>query len=137
MDPRTNPQMLAKVAQRFGALADQTRLRILWELRQGEKNVGELSRQLSIAQPTVSKHLSVLLHAGLVQVRHERTQSIFQVADEGIYRMCDLVCGGVAQQLRREYEALGLDGTHPPHPRSVPGRPPHHQRNTRKGGPDQ
>lgn len=53
------------------ALGDPVRRRLLDELRAGERSVGDLAGSLAIAQPNVSKHLKVLLAAGLVQVRPE------------------------------------------------------------------
>jgi DNA-binding transcriptional ArsR family regulator len=53
----------------FAVLAEPNRRRILDELRQGERSVGELVDRLSLSQPTVSKHLRVLREANLVTSR--------------------------------------------------------------------
>lgn len=103
-----NPEMVRRLAARFRALSDETRLRLLISLKEGEKNVSTLSSGLGIAQASVSKHLSVLRQAGLVDVRHEGVQSIFFVRDSTIYDMCGIVCEGVQRQLRAEMAALGL-----------------------------
>src|SRR5215212_1418211 len=50
----------------FAALADPTRRAILARLAQGEATVTELAEPLALSLPTVSKHLNVLQHAGLV-----------------------------------------------------------------------
>jgi DNA-binding transcriptional ArsR family regulator len=50
----------------FGALADPTRRAILARLAQGEATVNELVAPFALSQPTISKHLKVLEHAGLV-----------------------------------------------------------------------
>lgn len=50
----------------FGALADPTRRAILARLSRGEATVTELVEPFSLSQPTISKHLKVLEHAGLV-----------------------------------------------------------------------
>ena len=50
----------------FGALADPTRRAILARLMAGEANVSELMKPFNQSQPTISKHLNVLEHAGLV-----------------------------------------------------------------------
>jgi DNA-binding transcriptional ArsR family regulator len=55
----------------FSALSDPARRRILELLRQRERPVNELVRQLGLSQPGVSKHLRVLREAGLVRVRPE------------------------------------------------------------------
>jgi ArsR family transcriptional regulator len=55
----------------FKALADGTRLRVLRLLDEAELHVNELVEILELPQPTVSRHLAVLLHAGLVNRRRD------------------------------------------------------------------
>ncbi|MFW6122996.1 MAG: ArsR/SmtB family transcription factor [Thermodesulfobacteriota bacterium] len=63
--------------QLFKALADKTRLKILWVLlEEKELSVGDITGVLLILQSTVSRHLRYLLHAGLVTDRREG-QSVF------------------------------------------------------------
>jgi DNA-binding transcriptional ArsR family regulator len=50
----------------FSALADPTRREILLRLAKGEATVGELAEPFQLRLATVSKHLKVLQHAGLV-----------------------------------------------------------------------
>ena len=50
----------------FGALADPTRRAILSRLASGEADVSELMKPFVLHQSTISKHLSVLEHAGLI-----------------------------------------------------------------------
>jgi DNA-binding transcriptional ArsR family regulator len=50
----------------FGALADPTRRAILARLASGEADVSELMKPFALSQPTISKHLKVLEHAGLI-----------------------------------------------------------------------
>ena len=53
----------------FKALADETRLRILENLREDEFSVSDLVDRLQLAQPLVSHHLKELKIAGLVSSR--------------------------------------------------------------------
>ncbi len=55
----------------FAALADPTRRAILARLALGEADVSELMRPFNLSQPTISKHLNVLEHAGLVSSKRE------------------------------------------------------------------
>ena len=50
----------------FAALADPTRRAILARLATGEATVSELAKPFAISQPAISKHLTVLEHAGLI-----------------------------------------------------------------------
>ncbi len=59
------------LADRFQALADPTRLRILALLRIMELSVGELAQILGQSQPRVSRHLKILSDAGVLERRKE------------------------------------------------------------------
>lgn len=63
----------------FAVLAEPTRLRILGQLRGGERSVGELVEQLRLPQPAVSKHLKVLREAGFVSSRTLAQQRIYHL----------------------------------------------------------
>jgi DNA-binding transcriptional ArsR family regulator len=51
----------------FFALADPTRRAILSRLAEGEATVSELGEPFGLSQPTISKHLRVLEHAGFIE----------------------------------------------------------------------
>ena len=51
----------------FHALGDATRRRMLRELTQGERTVGELAAPFAISLQAASKHIKVLEHAGLIR----------------------------------------------------------------------
>ena len=59
------------LADRFQALADPTRLRIVALLRLMELSVGELAQVLGQSQPRVSRHLKILADAGVLERRKE------------------------------------------------------------------
>src|SRR3954454_3631136 len=63
----------------FVVLAEPTRRRILTELREAERSVGELAGSLDVPQPTVSKHLKVLREAGFVSARVAAQQRIYRL----------------------------------------------------------
>jgi DNA-binding transcriptional ArsR family regulator len=66
----------------FEVLAEPHRRRILDLLRDGEQTVGDLVSELGISQPGVSKHLSVLRRAGLVQVRADGQRRRYRLRSE-------------------------------------------------------
>jgi DNA-binding transcriptional ArsR family regulator len=51
----------------FRALCDPTRRAILARLAQSEATVSQLMEPFELSQPTISKHLKVLEHAGLIE----------------------------------------------------------------------
>lgn len=59
------------VTQYFKALADETRLRLLFILYKHELNVNELVVILSMGQSRVSRHLKILTDAGLLTSRRD------------------------------------------------------------------
>lgn len=61
------------------ALADPHRMTILTMLADGERPAGDFVGALPIAQPTVSKHLSVLREAGLVTVRKDAQRRLYSL----------------------------------------------------------
>jgi DNA-binding transcriptional ArsR family regulator len=73
-------EQVALVAGRSRALGDATRVRILTVLSRGEQSVGQLAEALETQQSTISKHLQVLFHAGLVQRRREASTVFYAAA---------------------------------------------------------
>lgn len=63
----------------FAVLAEPTRLRILGQLRGGERSVGELVDLLDLPQPAISKHLKVLREAGFVTSRTAAQQRFYHI----------------------------------------------------------
>lgn len=66
------------------ALADTHRRALLEVLRDGPCSVGELTSRLGLSQPMTSKHLRVLLDAGLVVVRKQAQRRIYAVNPLGL-----------------------------------------------------
>ena len=71
--------MLFTVADLFTAIAEPHRRDILDALSGGEKAVGTLVADLSLAQPQVSKHLRVLSEVGLVRSRADGRRRLYRV----------------------------------------------------------
>ena len=92
MDKRLSNEAMDAIAERFRILSEPIRLRILHGLREGERTVSELTRDLDISQPNASKHLRILQNAGLVG-RDQRGNSVYySIADESIFELCEVVC---------------------------------------------
>ncbi|HET6534812.1 MAG TPA: metalloregulator ArsR/SmtB family transcription factor [Sphingomicrobium sp.] len=80
------------LADRFQALADPTRLRIVALLRLMELSVGELAQVLGQSQPRVSRHLKILADAGVLERRKEGSWVFLTLADqERVEPLFDLV----------------------------------------------
>jgi DNA-binding transcriptional ArsR family regulator len=70
------------MANTFEVLAEPRRREILDLLRTGERPVGYLVDQLTLTQPTVSKHLRILREAGLVEVRQDAQRRWYRLRPE-------------------------------------------------------
>ncbi|KAF7600570.1 MAG: transcriptional regulator [Candidatus Dactylopiibacterium carminicum] len=94
---------LTHLAAYFRALSEPTRLRILNTLRDGEKNVGQITELTGCGQANVSKHLALLFEAGLVTRSAQGTSVFYAIADEATFELCDIVCGNVARIVERQF----------------------------------
>ncbi|MDT9597952.1 ArsR/SmtB family transcription factor [Sphingosinicella rhizophila] len=74
---------MSGTAEIFRALGDPTRLRILALLRAMELSVGELAHVLGQSQPRVSRHVKILIDAGLVERRKEGSWVFLSFGDAG------------------------------------------------------
>ncbi len=76
----TSLEGLAPAAALFHSLADPVRLSIVQRLARGEARVVDLTRELGLAQSTISKHLACLRGCKLVDYRAEGRQSFYFIA---------------------------------------------------------
>jgi DNA-binding transcriptional ArsR family regulator len=98
--PHPLPAPLVEViAERFRVLGEPMRIRLLDALREAPATVQELQVAADASQQNVSKHLGVLLRSGLVSRRKEGNFSLYAIADEGVFELCEQVCGGLRRQL--------------------------------------
>jgi DNA-binding transcriptional ArsR family regulator len=97
--PVITPELAELIAARLRVIGDPMRIRILDLLRGGELSVGQITERLGTSQQNASKHLGMLLQAGIVGRRKEGTSSLYRVVDESIYELCEQVCGGLQQQI--------------------------------------
>ena len=74
----------ATTSDAFNAVAEPRRRQILNYLLLQERSVGEIVARLGMEQPSVSKHLRVLLDVGLVNVRRDGRRKLYGVNAEAI-----------------------------------------------------
>ena len=88
-------------------------MRILDLLRDGELSVNALAEQLGAGQQNVSKHLASSPTPACSQRRKEGTHVYYGIADEGVFALCEQVCGSLQAQLATLAALVG--GVTPPH----------------------
>lgn len=101
------PELAEMIAARLRVIGDPVRIRILDTLRGEELNVGEITQRLGTSQQNASKHLGILLQAGIVARRKEGNSAIYSIADRGVYDLCEQVCGGLQAQLADLADLVG------------------------------
>ena len=84
--PRPLPDELVELLRsRIVLLGDQTRIRILDELRDGERNVQSITDALTTTQQNVSGHLRLLRAGGLVMRRQSGRTAFYSVTEPAIF----------------------------------------------------
>ena len=81
---------LEKLAERFKALSEPMRLRLVYALMDGEKTVSQLVRETGALQANVSKHLGNTLGCGHSRAQEGGTSAYYRITDESVFELCDL-----------------------------------------------
>ena len=89
-------EVFEKAAELFAVLSTPIRLRIISELCQGEKNVGQLLDNIETAQPNMSQHLNIMYRAGILGKRRQGAQMFYRIEDKSAVGVCRAVCTQVA-----------------------------------------
>ena len=98
--PHPLPDALVElIAQRFRVIGEPMRIRLLDALRDGPLTVNELTKALGASQQNVSKHVGVLARAGIVGREKDGNRVRCFIADETVFELCELVCGGMREQV--------------------------------------
>lgn len=100
------PETLELIAQRFRAMGEPMRLRLLMSLQRNEKTVTELVEEHQTSQANISKHLQVLTAVGLLHRRKQGLNVYYSIADPSIFNMCEMVCGSLKKRLDAQSEML-------------------------------
>ena len=99
--PHPLPDDLADlIARRFRVLGEASRIRLLDELRDGERSVNELAARVDAGQQNVSKHLAVLADAGILARRKDGNHVYYRIVDDGVLGLCRQVCGSLEHRVR-------------------------------------
>lgn len=99
-------EALELIATRFRVLGEPNRLRLLRALEHGELSVSALMEETGLNQANASRHLQTLTQAGILGRRRDGTNVLYHIADPGIFRLCELVCGSLQTLLARHASAF-------------------------------
>jgi len=93
-------------AEICAGLADPNRILILYELAHSPRNVTELSTNLKMPQPLVSRHLKVLRERGMVTFKRQGTIIRYSIADERLIQALDLLRAVMRDGLAKRAELI-------------------------------
>lgn len=107
MAKKLTPDLITLIAERFKALGEPARLQILTALRARELTVSELVDETGLGQANVSKHLQMLHAMGFVKRRKDGLFIHYGLADQGVFILCDVMCGRIEAQTKARGKAVG------------------------------
>ena len=84
------------VAAYFSVLSEPMRLKIMHAICQEEKTVGHIVEAIEGTQTNVSRHLGVMLRAGVVARRKAGKEVYYRVSDPSMVEVCRSVCTRIA-----------------------------------------
>jgi len=96
-------QDVENAAELFGALASDTRIRILQELGEQALCVGMLALRLELTQSAISQHLQVLRNAGLVESDKRGSYVHYSLTEDAAQR-CQAALGDILPEPRDQGE---------------------------------
>ena len=99
VNPILKQEIMQLEADFCAALSDPTRIFILYALDEGPLNVTELTNELNLPQPTISRHLKVLRERGLVYTQRQGTVITYHLTDQRIIQAMDLLRSAMRDRL--------------------------------------
>lgn len=105
---KLSEEALATVSILFRSLGEVTRLKILRLLEEREMSVGELAKTINTSQANISKHLKMLINAGILSRRAQGTSAYYSISDPMILKICDTVCDGMMERMKQQAKGFGL-----------------------------
>jgi ArsR family transcriptional regulator len=89
------------------ALADPTRLLLLYALAEAPRNVSELTHELSQPQPTISRHLKILRDRGLVTATRQGTMVQYSLTNHRIIDALDILRSVMRDRIEYRASLIG------------------------------
>jgi len=80
-----------KASNCLRALAHETRLGIIWLLRDGERNVNDLASELGISLSNISQHLRILRDREILLTKKQGNQVFYALNDRRILKIVEIL----------------------------------------------
>lgn len=91
-----------KIAYFFKSLSDETRIAIIFSLKDNELTVTELKTVLNMTQSAVSHQLKTLRDANIVTNRREGKEVYYKLSDQHIYTIFNQALDHVEEKLNEK-----------------------------------
>ena len=88
--------LLELIAERFRVLSEPTRIKLLDRLREGDATVLELTELIGTTQQN-----------GIVARRKQGNFAFYRIVDEGVFSLCEVVCGSLQQRVESLRQLVG------------------------------
>jgi len=98
MTPMPDEKVLDKMESLLNIASDYTRLKIMYAINGGEKNVSEIVKEVGASQSLVSHQLKILRKAHLVSTHKEGTKVYYRLDDEHVIQLLDVVYSHVVEK---------------------------------------
>ena len=88
------------------AIGQPTRLKILYFLKDGEKCACKIIPRMKEDQSSISRHLTSLKNAGILESRKEGVSVYYRIKDKRVFSILNLVDGILKAQVREEAKLM-------------------------------
>ncbi|HXK60512.1 MAG TPA: metalloregulator ArsR/SmtB family transcription factor [Acidobacteriota bacterium] len=106
MARKLSDEAIRLIAERFKALSEPTRLKLIMALEHGEKNVSQIVEEVSSTQANISRHLQYLTEAGILKRRKDGLHVYYSISDPRVFDLCQVVCGSLEQHFNNQAQAF-------------------------------
>lgn len=110
MENSNLPQEVTRLhADICSALADPSRILILYALAEKSHNVSDLAQDVGISQPAASRHLKILRERGLVRAERQGASVEYRLTDMRLIEALDLLRNVLRDRLAYRASLLEID----------------------------
>ncbi len=86
-----NNQEIVKSAKLLKALANEKRLKVLYNITDKELSVGEIEKLVHLSQSALSQHLAILRSESIVRTRRNAQTIYYALKDERVKQVLELM----------------------------------------------
>lgn len=80
------------ICELLKVISDRSKFEILRRISRASSYCQELAREMNLTTATISRHMSLLLDAGLVHARRGENRIYYDLDRDAIANLCDMVC---------------------------------------------